>query len=115
MNTQPTYTYADGSANLYILTPTTLEYDPVTPEESSTGMYSGGEPKTVTITGEQFASIKALLESAIKNPSVHIKDRTKTSGAISVKQGTNEKKFIIAPGCAEQIAIETLVKSVISN
>ena len=42
MPTQSLYEYADGSANLYSLNGNTLSYDPVRPEESSTGTYSGG-------------------------------------------------------------------------
>jgi hypothetical protein len=44
-----TYQYADGSANVYRIKPDSLEYIPVKPEESSTGMYSGGEPKKVAL------------------------------------------------------------------
>lgn len=109
------YKYADGSANVYILTPTSLEYDPVTPAESSTGTYSGGEPKTMTITSEQYKSIQVLLEKAVQNTAIHSNDRMKTSGAISVIEGSKERKYIIEPGCAEQKAIETLLKEVISN
>lgn len=114
--TQPShYTYADGSANFYILTPSSLEYKPVKPEESSSGLYNGGEPKKITITAEQFTSACEKLEAAINNSEVHIKDRIKMSGAISVSDGHNTKMYIILPSCSEQIEIEKILKEMISE
>jgi hypothetical protein len=54
MSTPTHYQYADGSANVYIIKADSLEYIPVTPEESATGMYSGGEPKKAVLTPEEF-------------------------------------------------------------
>lgn len=109
------YVYADGSANRYIITADTLEYDPVTPEESSTGTYSGGDPKSVSISAEQFESIGQLFDKAIANKAVHIADRMKTSGAISIVKGSNRTEAILAPGCAEKDAIEGLLKQILAE
>ena len=109
------YTYSDGSANRYILAPGTLEYDPVTPEESSTGTYSGGDPKTVSISPEQFDSIRHLLDKAISDTAVHIEDRIKTSGAIAVVKGNDRTQVILAPGSAEKEAIENLLRKIMSE
>src|SRR5687768_4200806 len=109
------YTYSDGSANRYIITPGTLEYDPVTPEESSTGTYSGGDPKTRSISPEQFDTIRDLLEKAISNTAVHIEDRIKTSGAISVVKGNARTQVILAPGSDEKEAIENLLGKIMSE
>src|SRR5688572_2685145 len=87
MKTDHRYVYADGSANRYIITPDSLEYDPVTPAESSTGTYSGGDPKIVSISAEQFESISQLFDEAIAHKAAHIQDRIKTSGAISILKG----------------------------
>lgn len=115
MNPPMHYTYADGSGNRYILSPISLEYDPVTPEESSTGMYSGGEPKTVTITAEQFLRAQTVLQSAINNTAIHIPDRIKTSGAISVVDKNETKGYVIQPGCPEKVAIEQTLKEILSQ
>lgn len=115
MKSDHRYIYADGSANRYIITPDTLEYDPVTPEESSTGTYSGGDPKTVSISAEQFESIGQLFDKAIGNKTVHIEDRIKTSGAISIVKGDTRTQVILAPGCAEKEAIESLLKKILSE
>ena len=113
---QPThYTYADGSGNRYILSPTSLEYDPITPEESSTGMYSGGDPKTINISAEQFSAAQTVLESAINNTAIHIPDRIKSSGAISVSDRNEMKGYVIQPGCAEKIAIEKTLNEILGQ
>lgn len=115
MNSDFRYVYADGSANRYIITSETLEYDPVTPEESSTGTYSGGDPKTISISAEQFEAISRLLDDEVKNKAVHIEDRMKTSGAISVTRGSASTQVILAPGCAEKGAIESLLKKMLTE
>src|SRR5687768_1138821 len=98
MKTTNRYIYADGSANRYIITSNTLEYDPIKPEESSTGMYSGGDPKTVSISAGQFDSIRHVFENAVSNRAVHIENRIKTSGAIDIFNGDTHTHVILAPG-----------------
>lgn len=109
------YQYSDGSANRYIITPNTLEYDPITPAESSTGTYSGGDPKTVSISVRQFEAIGQLFDKALGNKAVHIQDRMKTSGAISIVKGGTHSTAILAPECAEKEAIETLLKKILNE
>jgi hypothetical protein len=109
-----TYEYADGSANLYILTENELRYVPVTPEQSSTGMYSGGNPKTVSVTPAQFGELQGLFDSALKNTAIHIPDRIKTSGMIS-QMGAQKAQCIIKPYCTEMIAIEAKLKEVLGK
>ena len=114
MNTPVRYEYADGSANLYLLTETQLQYVPVKPEESSTGMYSGGDAKKVTLSQSQFNKVKKLLDDALDNTSIHIKDRMKTSGMIT-RIGSQEAQCIIKPYCGEMIAIEEALKKILDK
>jgi hypothetical protein len=115
MKSDHRYIYADGSANRYIITADSLEYDPVTPEESSTGTYSGGDPKIVSISEEQFDTISQLFDKAIANKAVHIQDRIKTSGAISISKGDVRTHVILAPNCIEKEAIESLLKQILAG
>jgi hypothetical protein len=109
------YEYSDGSANRYIVTANAVEYDPVTPAESSTGTYSGGDPKTVSISDAQFEAIGQLFNTAVSNKSVHIKDRVKTSGAISIAKGNSNTQVILAPQCKEKQDIESFLKKILSE
>lgn len=116
MNTQKlSYTFADGSGNQYKLSPNVLEYIPVKPEESSTGMYSGGEPKTVNVTTEQFTTLETLFKKAIENSSIHMQDRIKTSGAITVSHENKQKHYIIKPNTKELIAIDSTLRKMVGR
>jgi len=114
MNHPASYEYADGSANLYLLSSTELRYMPVTPEESSSGMYSGGKPKTVSLSPDQYKNLKVMLENALGNKSIHIADRIKMSGMIS-RMGGEKSQCIIQPNCAEMIAIEKALEKMLNK
>lgn len=102
------YIYADGSANLYFVTPTFIEYAPMTPERSSSGMYSGGEPAKVPIDESSFSIIEEVIESFTKNTADHIPDRIKMSGNIYfVKEG---KSFNLAHNSNSKNGIEAMLK-----
>lgn len=111
MSPQPELTYADGSANRYVISSTQLNYLPVKPEESSTGMYSGGEPATVTITAQQFAGLKTLFETAMAQTDQQISDRIKTSGLVAV----GDKQVILNPESAIKAEIENKLKELLGR
>jgi lipopolysaccharide export LptBFGC system permease protein LptF len=104
-----TYLYSDGNANTYKIFKEKIEYVPVTKENSSSGMYSGGEPKTTTITIQQYDSLKAVLEEAIGAKEFHAKNREKQSGQIT-KAGKKKKTVILQPRAAIRNKIEKQLK-----
>jgi hypothetical protein len=69
----------------------------------------------VSITAEQFSAARTVLESAINNTAIHINDRMKTSGAISVVDKNETKRYIIQPGCSEKVAIEETLKEILKQ
>lgn len=107
------YEYADGSANVYVIKADSLEYIPVKPEESSTGLYSGGDPQKVALKPEDFRNLQAMFETAKRKHEVHIPDRIKTSGVITTHSGQEKTTFILKPGCKEITAIETELKKLL--
>jgi hypothetical protein len=115
MHAQPQYTYADGSANRYIITASSLQYIPVKPEESSTGMYSGGDPADVKLTEEQFENLKQLLEKAISATGNHISDRIKMSGEVTRTTASDTVTIILKPGVPEQAALESALKQLLKK
>lgn len=102
-----TYKYADGNGNVFIISATTLEYQPVKAAESSSGVYSGGEPKTISLTSDQYSAIRAAFEKAIANTVNHIPARIKMSGAITA---TDQKNYFLSPGCDEMKELEYLLR-----
>lgn len=115
MHAQPQYTYADGSANRYVITASSLQYLPVKPEESSTGMYSGGDPANVNLTEAQFKSVQQLLEKAISATDNHITDRIKMSGAVTRITASDTVTIILKPGAPEQAALESALKQLLKK
>ncbi len=116
MNNTRQYEYGDGSGNRYVLTSSTLSYVPVRVEESSSGTYSGGDPKEILLKGNQFNSIRELLDKAISKSlsnSIHIEGRAKMSGVISVLDKNERKEYILKPGSEEMKAIEALLKELL--
>lgn len=105
------YTYADGAANVYYVTPSLIEYSPMTPERSSSGFYSGGDPASAAITSEQFQELKALFEEAIKNTEDQIENRVKGSGNLRYKLWP--KSYNFAYESPTQQRIETHLKALL--
>lgn len=109
MHTQ-TGEYIDGNGNEYAIGATSLVYTPVKPHESSTGFYSGGQPKQVKLTAAQQHQLIHLLEVACNKSESHITNRTKGSGLIQLFTITQKTSVILTPGCAEQKYIEAELK-----
>lgn len=111
MNSQLQYEYADGSGNVYLLTGGFLEYVPVTPERSSSGKYSGGEPKKVTVSDLEFGQLSALFEKAIANVSAHQANREMMTGLI--KAGS--ANVILKKDSQDKIEIEKALKKLLDR
>ena len=102
------YVYLDGSANRYLITSSSIVYDPITPEKSSTGMYSGGEPYTVNISEEQFDQLNSVFQKAIYNKVGQTELRGKGTGALVVQ----DKTYIFEMNSAQKQEIENAIKTI---
>lgn len=107
--------YADGSGNLYRVgggSEKMIEYIPVKPEFSSSGLYDGGAPVTRSLTGEQYGLIVSGFKRSFAARSSHIANRVKMSGLVVIRDRRGERSIILAPRSKEQADIEKLLKSV---
>lgn len=107
------FSYADGSANLYFITNDFLEYAPMTPERSSSGMYSGGDPAKIALNEEQFNVLKTVFEIASEELNDHIPNRIKMSGNICFEQ--EGLSYNLAPNSTSQKAVELVLKNILKN
>jgi hypothetical protein len=107
-NTPWTLVYGDGSANVYRLSQASaaddvhFEYIPVTPAQSSTGHYSGGDPKQAQLPPadpriEELWRRVAALES---DPALRAAERAKRTGQLTITTPDGTRSFIIAFGPA---------------
>lgn len=110
---EPAYSYSDGAGNTYWIQGATLTYDPVTPLESSSGEYSGGEPATIELTQDEHAAIVSLFDVAIGDTSNHIENRVMMSGVIDVRKGKKTTSFILAPKSVKKTEIETMLEGLL--
>jgi len=99
-----TLDYADGSANQYHFeqrsrdSPLSFRYVPVRPEESSTGMYSGGEPRQGRLTAGQARELKRRLADLESNAALQTEERGKGTGDFRVQTPEGMRSFLIRMG-----------------
>ncbi len=108
--------YADGSGNSYVIMEDrekTLEYNPVKPEFSSSGVYDGGIYVKKTITDSQYTQIRSVLRDALQNKLIHIENRVMGSGLITIQESGTTRSCILKPNSLERRAIESLLKIIL--
>ena len=100
--------YNDGNANSYIITPDQFVYDPNTPMESSSGEYSGGEPKDFKIDRQNFNDIFNQAEQIVTNDEISIETRQMGTGFIKITFKNSEIKAYVA-NCPELKEFQTYI------
>jgi hypothetical protein len=97
-------TYSDGSANGYRFWKDSegqvahFEYSPVQPRESSTGMYSGGEPANGVLNPKQVEEVWQGIVRLEADTKLHAAERMKGTGAFALKVPGGDRKFTIKDG-----------------
>ncbi|NVM34485.1 MAG: hypothetical protein HWN81_02745 [Candidatus Lokiarchaeota archaeon] len=109
------YNYLDGNGNQYIIKNKVIEYMPVKPLHSSSGVYNGGHYTKKELSKQQYNQLTSILNEAIKNKKSHIKNRVKMSGLIVIQEENKEKAYILNPGSEEISKIENSLKNIMSN
>ena len=107
--------YGDGNGNQYIIEQESIEYNPIKPKFSSSGIYDGGDRDKKKITQQQYNKIALIIKEAIANQASHIKNRVKMSGVITIQEGNVVKSCILSPNSDELNEIEKLLKDTIKN
>ncbi len=112
------YKYIDGNGNEFIIENEpnkSIEYNPVKPLYSSSGIYNGGEYKKKKITNHQYQELVTLLKEISKKKEIHMKDRVKLSGLIVIQENRKQFTFILKPHSKEINIIEESLKEIIEN
>lgn len=108
--------YCDGSGNEYIINNKpkfTIEYNPVKPLQSSSGIYNGGDYVKKEISELQFDKIISTLREAIEKRDIYINDRMKGSGMIIFQEEDKKNVYILEPGSKEIEIIEKSLRDTI--
>lgn len=107
------YSYSDGNGNMFIVSggkQKTLEYLPIKASDSSSGVYSGGEPVKKVISESAYVEIAESLDAGVADTATQINNRTLGSGLIEVEQNGAVKNYILAPESASLLRIETILR-----
>lgn len=110
MNIQ-TISLSDFNNNRYRVIFNKLTYQPMTPDKSSSGNYSGGKAYEKEISNETFNEICRKANEIVKNPRLHAEKRKKNTATISVKSNREFKRLIVMKSRALFALIEVLDKA----
>lgn len=114
LSAQLNYIYSDGSSNNYIISETQLKYDPVTPKESSSGTYSGGEAKTKALSKSDFEKISVLFKEVFAAKADQQQNREMMTGLLIQKKRKKTFQQVVIKSNSPYIGkIETLLKSLL--
>ncbi|KKM02626.1 hypothetical protein LCGC14_1782560 [marine sediment metagenome] len=112
------YKYHDGSGNTYLIkddVKKTIEFIPIKPLYSSSGVYDGGNYTKKEINKLQYNKITSIINKAIKNKESHSKNRVKMSGMITIQEKNEKKTYILSPNSKELHEIEKILQNIIKN
>ncbi len=107
--------YHDGSNNGTIFSRASagadvlFEYNPMTPEKSSSGTYSGGAARTGVATPTQVAALWELVAKLEGATEAHAEGRRMGTGSLRISTPEGERALLIRAG-AELSELDTLLK-----
>jgi hypothetical protein len=96
-----TLVYADGSANVFRFVADKVgvrfTYEPVRPEQSSTGTYSGGAPIDELLAGDdpRLAALWEHARALEADTEHHADERNKGDGAFTLTVGGERRRFLV--------------------
>jgi hypothetical protein len=105
------YLYVDGNNNEYRISMDSLYYNPITPIESSSGEYSGGNPKQVKITTAEYTQIESIIQAIKKDKPNHSKTRQMGMGTLVF----GKKRIYVQMNATLKIELENLLKELLNK
>ncbi|CAG1021336.1 hypothetical protein DOJK_00911 [Patescibacteria group bacterium] len=105
------FDYADGSGNVYHISPNLLEYKPITPNESSSGIYSGGEAVKKVLSVEDYQHLITQVQTAMNNKTIQVEQRSMGSGMIVFYGNQQKTTVLLQQNAQEKQALEIFLKT----
>lgn len=112
------YEYIDGNGNKYIIKnegKIIIEYIPIKPHLSSSGVYDGGDYIKKEISSQEWNRLILIFDEAIRKKESHITNRVKKSGMIILQEKNKKKTYIIGPNSKELLEIEIFLQVIIKK
>jgi hypothetical protein len=101
--------YADGAANVYGFDATpdgvVFAYEPMTPERSSSGVYSGGEPRNLHLAPDdpRIDELWRYVVALEADTASHAEARCKGDGAFTVSTAAGERRFLVVRAATREL------------
>ncbi len=111
----------DGSGNVWRLSrdgsalPATVAYEPMTPERSSSGVYSGGEPASGRLTVAQEGHLWQHVARVQGDTAHHITARRMGTVAVEVRLGANDPQTTLSETSAVVDALLAYCASTVAS
>ncbi|MEL6675281.1 MAG: hypothetical protein AAFR61_23940 [Bacteroidota bacterium] len=105
------FSYVDGSGNRYHLLDQQLTYAPMTPEHSSSGTYSGGDPAVKNLSKTELSQLKEKAEGLVADTTCHTQMRTMGTGTLRA----GEKRVLLSYRCRSKQAFESWLKALLKE
>lgn len=92
---QMNYSYTDQNNNSYYISENEIRYVPISPSESSSGVYSGGTKKSVSISKTQFSEISKKCDAIFNTPNLQTNQRRMMTSILRFSNSSESKKIIL--------------------
>jgi len=102
--------YLDQNNNQYRITQDSFWYTPITPEQSSSGTYSGGDPVMKKINETTFSEIATIANTLLENNIDNGVKREMMTSRLTIKKGDSSTSVTLRKS-KYRTALETLLKS----
>ena len=79
--------YNDGNNNVWEIDYSAINYKPVTKQESSSGLYSGGKNRNIVISPEQYSELQELAQAALEDKTAQLDKRQMGSALLVFEDG----------------------------
>lgn len=100
---------SDGSGNTYTISKELIEYSPVRPENSSSGVYSGGEPFKKKISSSDYKKIEKAINTIYDTKAIRLSHRTMGSMQITRMNSNRPETIIIESQTKEAIVLQKIL------
>ena len=87
--------YSDQNNNVYVVTSDMLSYDPISENESSSGVYSGGEAFKVALDASEYDEIIELANRIANDPEGKSNKREMLTSVLTLVEDQKESAFIL--------------------
>lgn len=89
--------YTDQNNNLFTLSKFELIYRAVKPNESSSGIYSGGTDKRVAMNSSEYKLLEKLAIELIESENTHAQRREMRTAVLVIKTAAERKEVLLYP------------------